>query len=154
MRSLVEYYPKEDQKKPSLFHSIRVWTYLYNNWYSEDLQIAGLLHDAIEDTTMPKDFIKEKYWEDILEIVLVNSKEKGMENEDVIKRCVSYWEDALIIKMADVYDNFIFYVSEINFSQIARCQRLAKFIQRYKPNNWNDEIFKRVDEVLSYDLEK
>ena len=40
LRLLHEYYPKEDQKKPSLFHSVRVWTYLYNNWYSEDLQIA------------------------------------------------------------------------------------------------------------------
>ncbi len=29
LRLLVEYYPKEDQKKPSLFHSIRTGTYLY-----------------------------------------------------------------------------------------------------------------------------
>ncbi len=154
LRDLVEYYPEEDQKKPSLFHSIRVWTYLYNNWYSEDLQIAGLLHDAIEDTPMPKKLIEEKYWENILKIVIANSKEEGMENEDVIKKCVSCWEDALIVKMADVYDNFVFYIKEWKLSQIARNQRLSKLILRHKPNDWEDKIFERADEILSYDLEQ
>jgi hypothetical protein len=39
MRLLVSHFPKET-KKPALFHSMRVGTYLWNNNYSEDIQIA------------------------------------------------------------------------------------------------------------------
>jgi hypothetical protein len=39
LRLLVSYFPKET-KKPALFHSIRVGTYLWNNNYLENIQIA------------------------------------------------------------------------------------------------------------------
>ena len=66
MKLLVSYFPEEPMKKPTLFHSLRVWTYLWNNWYSEDLQIAWLLHDALEDTNIPENIISDNFWEYVL----------------------------------------------------------------------------------------
>lgn len=31
LKILVSYFPEEPMKKPTLFHSLRVWTYLWNN---------------------------------------------------------------------------------------------------------------------------
>jgi (p)ppGpp synthase/HD superfamily hydrolase len=65
LRLLHKYYPENDQKKPSLYHSVRVWVYLWNKWYNENLQIAWLLHDALEDTEMTENnissFFEMKY---------------------------------------------------------------------------------------------
>ncbi len=38
----------ENSRKPALFHDIRVGVYLYEEKYSQDIVLAGLLHDAIE----------------------------------------------------------------------------------------------------------
>jgi len=50
VRLLVEYMPPSDtdSRKPILFHDIRVGVYLYENGYSENIVLAGVLHDAIE----------------------------------------------------------------------------------------------------------
>jgi hypothetical protein len=40
MKLLISYFPEEPMKKTTLFHSLRVGTFLWNNLYSEDLQIA------------------------------------------------------------------------------------------------------------------
>lgn len=154
LRLLLEYYPKEDQKKPSLFHSVRVWTYLYNKWYSEDLCIAWLLHDSLEDTTMWEEGIRKDFWEDVLDVVVANSKTKGLSKEkvleDIVKKCVSCWESALVVKMADVYDNFLFYVDENIPSEIDRCRYLSELIIEYKPDDWDDEIFELTNIITLY----
>ncbi len=154
LRLLVEYYPKEDQKKPSLFHSVRVWTYLWNNWYIEELQIAWLLHDALEDTDITEKIISDNFWENVLEIVKANSKNMILEKteilEDIVRRCSIVWEDAMIVKISDVYDNFLFYVKENNLSEIERCKTLANLVKKYKKEEWNDKIFNRIDEIINY----
>lgn len=154
LRLLVKYYPKEDQKKPSLFHSVRVWTYLWNNWYSEDLQIAWLLHDALEDTDMPENIISDNFWSNVLEIVKANSKNINLEKseilEDIVKRSSIVWEYSMIVKIADIYDNFLFYVKWSNLSEIERCKRLANLVGKYKKTEWNDKIFDKINEVINY----
>ena len=154
LRLLVEYYPKEDQKKPFLFHNVRVWTYLWNNWYSEDLQIAWLLHDALEDTDITENIISDNFWNEVLDIVKANSKNISLEKseilEDIVKRCLIVWEEAMIVKMADVYDNFLFYVKIDNISEIERCKKLAFLVKKYKKDEWNDRIFNKIDEIINY----
>jgi len=152
LKLLNEYYPKEDQKKPSLFHSVRVGTFFWNNWYSEDLQIAWLLHDALEDTSMSENIISENFWNDILEIVKANSKNNNLEKseilEDIIKRCSIVWEQAMIVKIVDIYDNFLFYIRGDNFLEIERCKNLANLVKKYKKEDWNDKIFNRINEIV------
>jgi hypothetical protein len=52
--------------------------------------------------------------------------------------------------MADVYDNFLFYVQQNNISEIERCKRLAQLIQKYKKNEWKDIIFEKNNEIVNY----
>lgn len=152
VKLLVKYFPDEPMKKPTLYHSLRVGTYLWNNWYSEDLQIAGLLHDALEDTDIPENVISDSFWNDVLSIVKANSKNNNLEKseilEDIVKRCSIIWEQAMIVKLADVYDNFLFYVKESNIPEIERCKTLAKLVMRYKKEQWNDKIFNKIDEII------
>jgi len=156
IKILVKYFPEEAMKKPTLFHSLRVWTFLWNNWYSENLQIAWLLHDALEDTDIPENIISENFWEYVLDIVKANSKNISLEKseilEDIIKRCSIVWEDAMIVKMADIYDNFLFYVKEKNLPEIERCKTLAKLVKNYKKDEWDNKIFDRIDEIIKYKI--
>ena len=51
VRILCEYMPNDDElSKPTLLHGIRTGVYLYENGYGQDIVLAGLLHDIIEDT--------------------------------------------------------------------------------------------------------
>lgn len=154
MKILIEYFPEEKMKKPTLFHSLRVGTFLWNKNYSEEIQIAWLLHDALEDTSMTEKVISELFWENVLQIVQVNSKNMKLEKteilEDIVKRCSEYWEKALIVKMADVYDNFLFYKKTENIAEIERCKKLSRFIQKYKKEEYSDTIFELCDEILKY----
>lgn len=154
MKLLVSFFPEEPMKKPTLFHSMRVWTFLWNNWYDEKIQISWLLHDALEDTNISEVLIKDLFWEEVLEIVKANSKNKNLEKseilEDIVKRCSLVWKKALIVKMADVYDNFLFYVKEKNFPEIERCKTLSLLIEKYKKDNWSDTIFSKTKEILNY----
>ncbi|MFZ4462036.1 MAG: hypothetical protein ACOYN2_06130 [Patescibacteria group bacterium] len=75
--------------------------------------MAGLLHDAIEDTTITEDEITKLYGKHTAEIVVANSKDTSLPKEeilqDIVTRCADHSEDALIVKSADVLDNFAFY---------------------------------------------
>ena len=109
----VKYFPEETQRKPFFYHSIRVWVFLWNQWYSEEIQIAGLLHDALEDTSISENTIGNLFWKNVVWIVKANSKNLSLTKEevleDIVKRCSDYGIDAMIVKIADVYDNFLFY---------------------------------------------
>lgn len=151
-KMLISYFPEETIKKPTLFHCLRVWVFLWNNWYSEELQIAWLLHDSLEDTDLPEYLIKSNFWQNVLDIVKSNSKNINLEKseilEDIVKRCSIVWENAMIIKVADIYDNFLFYKKINNLSEIERCKKIAELLKKYKKTYWNDDIFKKLDEIL------
>lgn len=154
LKTLIQHFPAEAMKKPTLFHSVRVWTYLWNHGYSEELQIAGLLHDALEDTNIWETVIQESFWTYVLNIVKANSKNNNVSKseilEDIVQRCSLIWEDAMIIKMADIYDNFLFYKKENNISEIKRCKILVELVKKYKNSEWNDKIFKKINIILEY----
>lgn len=151
-KMLISYFPEETIKKPTLFHSLRVWVFLWNNWYSEELQIAWLLHDSLVDTDLPEYLIKSNFWQNVLVIVKSNSKNINLQKseilEDIVKRCSIVWENAMIIKVADIYDNFLFYKKINNLSEIERCKKIAELLKKYKKTYWNDDIFKKLDEIL------
>ena len=125
---------------------------MWNNWYSEELQIVWLLHDSLEDTDLPEYLIKSNFWQNVLDIVKSNSKNINLEKseilEDIVKRCSIVWENAMIIKVADIYDNFLFYKKINNLSEIERCKKIAELLKKYKKTYWNDDIFKKLDEIL------
>lgn len=62
---------------PYIIHPIEVWEILRNNDCSVEVQIAGLLHDTLEDTNATPDEIKEAFGEKILSLVLTESEDKS-----------------------------------------------------------------------------
>ena len=58
--------------KPVLLHSIRVGFHLYELGYSEDIVLAGLLHDILEDTKTSKSDLQDKFGVKITQMVFAN----------------------------------------------------------------------------------
>lgn len=151
VRVMVEAFPltEDGSKKPVLFHDIRVGTYLYENNYSSDTVLAGLLHDALEWSGMSEEKIKEKFGERILEIIKANSKDRTIEDSDKrieenIQRCVKAGEEALIVKAADILDSFKHYTMAENEKELEYCRKTMDAIKKYKPDGFQDPIFKLV----------
>jgi hypothetical protein len=59
----------------------------------------------------------------------------------------------MIVKIADIYDNFLFYKKEKKFSEIERCKKLANLVLKYKKDP-DDKIFYFLEEILSFDNKK
>jgi (p)ppGpp synthase/HD superfamily hydrolase len=148
VRLLVEYLPVSDKKsrKPILFHDIRVGIYLYNQGYSENIVLAGVLHDLIEWSDIDEKIIIDKFGEKVFKLIVASTKdvsiEKNIRNEELIKRCVDNGQDALIVKTADIIDSYKWYESQKNEDQlINHCVKNSKLIFKYKPENFKDKIF-------------
>ena len=142
------------QKKPTIFHSIRVWSLLFHNGFSIEICIAGLLHDIIEDTNITFEIMEEKYWNYIANLVLASTENdellKELQKEDIVKRCNDLSEEALIIKMSDVYDNFIFYKRDNNFPEIERCKIFAELIKKYRKKEYKNKFLNLADEIIKF----
>lgn len=107
--------------KPVLFHSFKVGYKLYINGYRENIVIAGILHDLIEDTNITYNQLKEEFGKEIADLVQVVSfdasiKDKQIQTEELFNRVKSFGFDALIIKCADLLDNidYIEFVSNLD----------------------------------------
>jgi (p)ppGpp synthase/HD superfamily hydrolase len=142
-----------EMSKPTLFHSIRVGTFLYEQEYPKEIVLAGLLHDIIEDTDISPQLLENEFGADVVELITTNSKDSSISDQDerideLIKRCVENGEASLIVKSADVIDNFK-YFSRINDEiGIDYCVRNAKTIFKHKPDDFTDRIFNELDKKL------
>ncbi len=150
VRMLCEYMPGIDElSKPTLFHSIRTGLYLYEQGYERNIVLAGLLHDIIEDTEISEQKIQEEFGKTILELILANSKDKSIKDqadriEELIKRCIATGQNALIVKAADVIDNFKYFSKIQDAKGIDYCILNAKTIFKNKPDSFQDKIFKEL----------
>lgn len=146
IRFLVPRFPDARELiKPTAFHSIRVGTYLYENWYSEIICLAWLLHDILEDTETTEQEIGELFGKEVLEIVLANTKninitDKDVRREDLIKRCL-WTQEALIVKCADIMDNYKYRTRHGNIKETKDAQNLARMIKNDIPSSFSDKIF-------------
>ena len=99
--------------KPVLLHSFKVAMILYEFNYSEDIVIAGALHDLIEDTDASYEDICNTYGEKIAKIVEAVSfnpkiKDKVVQARMMYEKCLENGYEALIVKCADLLDNINF----------------------------------------------
>jgi GTP pyrophosphokinase len=148
VRLLSEKFPISDEntRKPVLFHDIRVGVYLYENNYSRNIVLAGLLHDAIEFSEIKSETISAEFGEEVLRLIKASTKDESIEkekrNRELIERCIANGQDALIIKVADTIDSFKFYTKINNQDQLQNyCAKIADLIFELKPVEFNDKIF-------------
>lgn len=136
----------ENTRKPRLFHVIRVGTYLYENNYSHDIVLAGLLHDALEWTSITETMLREQFGDTVTALVRASTKDDSIADKEekiveLIRRCVKAGEDALIVKTADIIDSFRFYSAVDDKGELGYCMSNANAILKYKPAEFNDPIF-------------
>lgn len=147
---------QKEQKKPVLYHSLRVGSLLFYYGYDYETQIAGILHDILEDSDVTEWLISEKFGQNVASMVKANSKNTSLPKserlEDIVKRCHDYGKFALVVKMADVYDNFCYYIRTKNEDEILRCQALATLIARYREPSWKDTIFNSTSLIVNFKL--
>ena len=156
VRLLVEYMPHSDadSRKPILFHDIRVGVYLYENGYSENIVLAGVLHDAIEWSKVKEEMLGNEFGGEIAKLVLANTKDNSITDKEektieLIKRCIQNGQDALVVKAADILDSFKWYSNQDNKNELQHCMRNANAIFKFKPTDFNDKIF---DELKSWQV--
>jgi len=143
--------PAEELTKPTLFHCIRTGVYLYENGYSRDIVLAGFLHDVIEDTGLSEEDLRSEFGEKVAKLVVANSKDKTITDSDeriesLVKQCIEYGEEALIVKAADVIDNFSYFSQIKDPKGVNYCQRNAEAIFKQIPNSFLDKIFNSLKE--------
>ena len=102
---------RKSNNLPYIIHPIRVAAILrsfgFTEKNNEDLMIAALFHDLIEDTdTTPKE-IQEDYNDKILRIVNEVTKPNSMEKKLWLELFDKACFEAKIIKMADRIDNLM-----------------------------------------------
>ena len=151
VRLLAEYFPvsKNDTRKSILFHDIRVGNYLYERDYNKDIVLAALLHDSVEWSDITLEMIMDKFNKNIADLVDANTKNrtlpKAEQNEDMIKRCVKYSEEALIVKAVDILDSYRLYTKKNNKEQlINHCLQMSQLLFKYKPSDYKDAIFEKL----------
>jgi len=96
--------------KPLVLHSTRVGMALYNAGYGRAVVLAGVLHDLIEDTTLPPERIGQEFGHDVLRLVEANTFDASITDRierarEMYARCLAAGKAALLIKVADTLDN-------------------------------------------------
>jgi (p)ppGpp synthase/HD superfamily hydrolase len=152
IRLLTQLAPISDEKsrKALLPHDIRVGVYLYENGYSRDIILAGILHDTLEFTTVTEQMLKDEFGDDVLKLVKASTKDDSIKDKEektneLIKRCAENGQDALIVKTADIIDSFKYYTAVENADQLEYCLRNARAIFKFKPDNFSDKIFEELE---------
>lgn len=94
---------------PMIEHPIRVAQQLKETGFSEAVQMAGYLHDTVEDTWVTFEDIEREFGKEVLEIVKGNTEDKEKSWEERKQHTIDSIKDAsLEIKaliVADKYDN-------------------------------------------------
>lgn len=153
VRLLGKYMPDgKGRKKPAIIHSLRVGFYLYQNNYSEDIILAGLLHDVIEWSKSPRKLISKEFGSNVFELILANTQNPKIKDtvgkwQDMVDRCAKSGKNALIVKAADVLDSFYYYKAVKNSDEIMRSVSIGRYILKKLPRNVNDPIFKELKKL-------
>jgi (p)ppGpp synthase/HD superfamily hydrolase len=130
---------RKGSEVPYIVHPVHVSTILLRYGFAEDLVIAGLLHDVVEDQGIPLAKIEAGFGPDVARIVAAvteQKREEGIERDwqvrkqETLDTLVGAGDDVVAVKAADVLHNV---------RSIAWCLR------RNGPDIWHS--FKRGPEV-------
>lgn len=128
--------------KPVLLHSLRVASILIENNADQDVVVAALLHDVLEDTDKTKLDIKSitnQKIADIVESLTIPDKQKNYDEK--LKDCINSFNqsrlvgfDALSIRAADLIDNSFYYERTNNQELINYLyKKYTKFLEISEP---------------------
>ena len=137
--------------KPVLLHSFKVAMILYEFNYSEDIVIAGALHDLIEDTDASYEDICNTYGEKIAKIVEAVSfnpkiKDKVVQARMMYEKCLENGYEALIVKCADLLDNikYVNLVADVDVKNNL-FKKYDMFLEMSKQYIGNEKIYSMLE---------
>ncbi len=102
---------RKSQNIPYVVHPIRITAILraagFNENDNEEIMIAALFHDLIEDTDTPIEVIRNQFGTKVASIVIELTKPEKGNKDKWLRTFESATIEAKIIKMADRLDNLI-----------------------------------------------
>lgn len=141
--------------KPTLFHSIRVGVTLHNFGYSEDIVIAGFLHDLVEDADVSIEEIEKKFGPKVSKLVEVETKDPTIQGEiekadHLINKILQFGDDALVVKAADLLDNLTLYKNRNDEKALSKLTRMSTNLLVNKPSSLSGELFDRLSREINF----
>lgn len=143
-------------KKPVLLHSFKVGMLLYQNNYSEEIILAGILHDVLEDTDISKEEIIKEFGKAIYHLIDSVSFDNTIcdlkvQTEVLFQNCLNYGKSACVIKCADLYDN-IDYVSFVKNIELKNklIDKYHLFVAITNSVLKDEKIFQELLEKIKY----
>ncbi len=153
---------REEKDLPYVLHPMAVGIILAKLNSSEEVIIAGLLHDVIEDTDFEKDDIKEKFGKKVANLVdEVSEKDRDLpyaeRKQRAAAKLLEVSDQAVMVKAADVLSNItdltidLFKRGEVAFdifntdknSKIKQIERVIKIL---KIRIGSEKIIKKLEE--------
>jgi len=67
--------------KPGVAHNLRVGSHLQELGYNQDIVMAGILHDLIEDTAITASEIKKEFGVRVTELVMANTFDDSIDDK-------------------------------------------------------------------------
>lgn len=124
---------KRKDGTPYIYHPLAVAELLKKYGYSIDYQIAGLLHDVLEDTEATDEEVKI-FGENVYEAVKLVTRPAGMDEADYVEKILKN-RMAAVVKNADKIHNLYEIAFSDNKKEIARYARKAEtyYEEKFSP---------------------
>lgn len=139
--------------KPVIMHSLRVGIELFRLGQPKEVVVAGILHDILEDTDCGIEEIKQKFGDQVAELVRISTLDFAIKNEKkrwrtFITQKLKAGKKATLIKLVDANDN-LSYVSLLKNNPKRLKQVLWKhkfLIDAFRPKLGNLKVFQKYEE--------
>ena len=107
LASNIEPPSKNGNPKPVIAHSLRIAQHLDSLGYVGNIIIIALLHDLLEKSSASSDKLEELFGPHVAKSVASLTIDKSSESswQDSLPGCKSAGRDAMIVRVADLYDN-------------------------------------------------
>ncbi len=140
----------EGESKSELLHSLGTGLRLINLGYNGDVVVAAFLHEIFEETEITEQEIESKFGKNVLGIVKANTKNFDLKGEekvrDIIKRCAEFGEEALVVKAADIYENYKHFERLGDKKEMKYDEMQTKFL--FENTDSSEAVFEKLKEII------
>ena len=134
---------KRKDGTPYIFHPLAVAELLKRYDYDIDYQVAGVLHDVLEDTDATDEEVKA-FGEDIYEAVKLVTRPKGADEAEYVKNILGN-RMAAVVKNADKVHNMCDIITTNNRNAILN---YAKKVEKYYKGKFSYALDNAIDNAL------
>jgi (p)ppGpp synthase/HD superfamily hydrolase len=145
----------KDLIKPVFAHGVRVGMMVFSKTKSLEAAQAGILHDIIEDTEVTTEMLSKYFSDNVALLVQACSVDPSIADQEkalrlVIRNVAQHGEEALMIKVADIYDNLHYYQSLGDQKGIDYCLIQCQILQEEQLTFPSIKSNQSVQDLLSF----